>query len=111
MSDELRPMLNAPAETGIAAGEEFEKDKIGRLDGARAARESFKEELIGATKADPESIERFEQEAFAAIESMTGKLFDRVTGKRIYSESEQAARREAEANASKRDTGITRRRR
>jgi hypothetical protein len=71
---------------------------------------------VNDTLAEPpeqerERIERFEEEAFARIEAMTGKTFDRNTGQRIYSESEQAARREAEANASKRDTGITRKRR
>jgi hypothetical protein len=64
--------------------------------------------LYAPTKADQERIERFREDAVQLIEAMTGKKFERNTGQRIYSESEQAARREAEANADKRDTGITR---
>ena len=68
---------------------------------------------LGRTLDEPpekvkERAERFREEAFQRIEAMTGKKFDRNTEQRIYSESELAARREAEANADKRDMYPTR---
>jgi hypothetical protein len=106
-----KPMLNAPIETGMTAGEEFEKNVLGRMNRAHEAFVDVNRTLDEPPEQVQERAERFREEAIAHIEAMTGKKFDRVTGQRIYSESEQAARREAEANADKRDTGITRKKR
>ena len=77
MSDD-KPMLNSPIETGITAGEEFEQNKIGRLDRLRAE--------MNITQSEPpeesrERLEKFREESFARIEQLTGLTFDRETGK------------------------------
>jgi hypothetical protein len=109
--DDIKPMLNSPIETGMTAGEEFAKNVLGRMARAHEAFIDVNHTLVEPTKADQERIEKFTEEAIALIEAMTGKTFDRNTGQRVYSESEQAARREAEANADKRDAGIARKKR
>jgi hypothetical protein len=109
MSDEPVPMLNRPKEGKSETAEQFANNVLGRMNRAHA---SFVDKSHLATESreqQTERIEKFKEEAITLIEFMTGKKFDRLTGQRIYSESELAARREAEANADKRDTDPPRR--
>jgi hypothetical protein len=91
--------------------EQFAENVLGRMNRAHEAFVDKSHTLAEPTKADQERVAKFKEEAISLIEFMTGKTFDRSTGQRIYSESEQAARRGAEANASKRDMYPTRRKR
>lgn len=111
MDDQPKPMLNTPIENGVSAGEEFAQNVLGRMNRAHEQFAELNQTVYAPTKADHERLEKFREDAIQLIEAMTGKKFDRNTGQRIYSESEQAARREAEANASKRDMYPTRRKR
>jgi hypothetical protein len=73
-----KPMLNTPAETGVAAGEAFEQSKMARLDRLRAEMNITSLALPEAEKA---RLEQFKQETFARFEEITGLTFDRDTGK------------------------------
>jgi hypothetical protein len=109
--DEPVPMLNKPKERTCETAEKFAENVLGRMNRTHEQFAELNQKLYEPTKAEKERIEKFTEEAIALIEAMTGKTFDRNTGQRIYSESEQAARWEAEANASKRDMYPTRRKR
>jgi hypothetical protein len=76
MDDQPKPMLNSPVVREGTAGEEFASNVLGRLDGARAARESFKEELIGACQADPADIEKWKQGVITRFSELIGLEFD-----------------------------------
>jgi hypothetical protein len=78
MDDQPRPMMNTPIETGITAGEDFEKDKLGRLDRLRAEMNITQTAL---PEEEWERLEKFKQESFAHFEQLTGLTFDRDTGK------------------------------
>jgi len=81
MDDQPKPMLNAPVETGIAAGEEFEKNVIGRLDGAHDAHTEVNRMFAELPEQERERIERFREKSLAHFEELTGLSFDRNTGK------------------------------
>ena len=65
----------------LAAGEEFEKNVIGRMDGTHAARAEFNRALAELPAAEQEHLEKFKQESFARFEEITGLTFDRNTGR------------------------------
>src|ERR1700719_1278331 len=80
--DELpKPMLNQPIETGMTAGEEFEQNVLGRLEGARDARVKLQDMTAEDPKAQMERIAKFKEESFARIEKASGLTFDRETGR------------------------------
>jgi hypothetical protein len=76
-----KPMLNTPIETGTTAGEEFEQNKIGRLDRAHDARTEVNRMFAELPAAEQKRLEKFKQETFAHFEEITGLTFDRDTGK------------------------------
>lgn len=67
------PMLNTPAETGMTAGEEFEKNKIRRLDRLRA---DMHNTPAGPPEQEMERIEKFKKDAIARFSELTGLSFD-----------------------------------
>jgi hypothetical protein len=74
MDDNIpKPMLNSPIETGITVGEEFEKDKIGRLDRLRAAMDNKPAEFL---EQEMERLEKWKQAAIARFSELTGLEFD-----------------------------------
>jgi hypothetical protein len=81
MDDGDKPMLNSPIETGTVAGEEFEKNLIARMEGARDARVELQGMAAESPEAQQERLEKFREESFARIEELTGLTFDRETGK------------------------------
>jgi len=82
MNDDIpKPMLNAPIETGVDAGEEFAQNVLGRMDGAHDAHAEVNRMLAELPPAEQERIEKFKQETFGRIEGLTGLTFDRDTGR------------------------------
>ena len=82
MNDDIpKPIVNQPIETGMAAGEEFEKNAIGRMDGAHDAKVELQGMIAEDPKTQMERIERFKEKLFAHFEELTGLAFDRETGK------------------------------
>jgi hypothetical protein len=69
-----KPMLNSPIETGVGAGEDFEKDKIGRLDRLRA--EMNIKGMAEPPEVELERIEQFKRGVIGRISEITGLSFD-----------------------------------
>jgi hypothetical protein len=81
MNDDIpKPMLNSGVEAE-SVGEDFEKNVIGRLDGAHDARAEFNRALAELSEQERERLERFKEQSFARFEELTGLTFDRNTGR------------------------------
>jgi len=65
--DDIKPMLNAPIETGITAGEEFEASVLGRMNRAHDAFIDLDRTLAESPEAQQERIAKFKEQAFAAL--------------------------------------------
>jgi hypothetical protein len=76
MPEELRPMLNTPAETESASAEEFKQNLIGQMDRAHEAHVQLKRTLTESPEHAQERVEKFKQEFIARFSQMTGLSFD-----------------------------------
>lgn len=76
MSDELKPMLNTPAENGITAGEEFEKNVLGRMERAHEAFVDVNRTLAEPPERARERVEQFKWKVIARVSELTGLSFN-----------------------------------
>jgi hypothetical protein len=76
MSDDLRPMLNTPAETDSGAAEEFKATLISRMDRKHETRAELKRALAESPEHPQERVEKFRQKFHARLSELTGLSFD-----------------------------------
>lgn len=76
MPEEVRPMLNTPAETDSVVAEEFKKNVIARMERAHAAHAELSRALAEPTEEALERVKKIKQEAIAHFSELTGLSFD-----------------------------------
>jgi hypothetical protein len=76
MPEELRPMLNTPAETNSASAEDFGKNAIARMERSQEARVELKRALAEPPEEALERVQKFKQDVIARFSEMTGLVFD-----------------------------------